>query len=1310
MKKILGCFLIFLLSASLAIAQNKAVKNVLVLVEGQYDLKSLATAEGRQMAQLLGHFKTNVKIDGVAKYKPSDIEKYDYVFYIGFNANNPVPAEFARDVLKTSKPVIWINSGFAEFSKKYDVEKKFGFSVSSYEANGPFTSVKVGNEIYSKGATDINYVQIADKGAVEVWATATQAKGKKETPYMLKSKNLIYVADMPFVGATETDRYLYFSDKLHDILNEKHPQSHQAIIRIEDVTPLHNPDKLREIADIFAERGIPFLVGVVPIYVNPAEDRRVTLSERPEMVDALKYMVQNGGTIVMHGVTHQYRGLSTDDCEFWDGQSSRPIKDETEEDFHKKMEMGIEEFFKNGIYPLAWETPHYEASVKALTSISKYFSTCVEQRMVIDNFDYGQYFPYTIEKDIYGQKVYPENLGYIPMNSNPDSCKAYVDKIIENARSIHRVSDGIASCFFHPFLDLSLLKRLADGLKADGFTFLDISHGTNKVKAQGKVVINGTQSYKMNLNNSYLSEVYFDDEGKVIKRIVSADRIKGEVSKNIVLEPGQYYKAEGIDYKIKEPSTKDKIRQKLRETYAEYFGNTNWKEARVSVCWNPSARGAAYHDQASLVSVFKSVNINVDTIFIGENLDLKKTSLLVVPYASVDSLTYYDLNKIVRYVKDGGNLITDRKNKLIKKFGVKFVDTEMKLQVISDKYFPQEYISWRSSELANKFDYDDVDEVFAEDAATSLPVVIGKEYGNGKLIYFNTSFDPNTSEGYSRYPYILEYVKKYFNLRPIVKRENLEFYFDPGLRQNNSIENLVKQWVKNGIRIVHVAGWHQYVKYNYDYKRIINLAHANGIMVYAWMEPPQVSPKFWGKHPEWREKNYKGQDVVQSSWRSNMALTDDKCFAAVADDYINLLKSFDWDGVNIAELYFETNAGFKNPDQFAPMHPSACNEFKKKYGFDMRKIFDKTSEHYWEKNKKSKEDVINYRVDKLASIQDKMMKIITAYAKTKKNFGVVFTFLDSYFSPELKEHLGISSDKIIDLQKKYNFMLQPEDPQNKWSTNPLRYTDFGKFFAQKMNDPSKLLVDLNILSFRNREEVTPFPTLMQTGVESYHLINSAALGAPRFTIYGEATCNAQDFFFFPYASSSPVKYEYTDNGYEVNSPYSFVMQLPKQIPIISVDGQSMVGYRDNMFLIPAGKHTINCHTQDIPGFSTVELQPQLLSLTGNLIDIKYDMRKVTFNYTSYERAYVSFNSKPTSIKVDGQVFETEVMKGIDCYTICLPGGNHKAEVVTGDKFSYGVNLTSLWSMTGIAIYGMLAVMLLVGMYITLKIRRKRLES
>jgi hypothetical protein len=394
------------------------------------------------------------------------------------------------------------------------------------------------------------------------------------------------------------------------------------------------------------------------------------------------------------------------------------------------------------------------------------------------------------------------------------------------------------------------------------------------------------------------------------------------------------------------------------------------------------------------------------------------------------------------------------------------------------------------------------------------------------------------------------------------------------------------------------------------------------------------------------------------------------------------------------------------------MHPSARAEFKKDYGYDMKQVFDSTSDYYWKKNADAKEDVVNYRVEKITEFHEKFLKLFSDFAKTKNGFGVIVTFYDTYFSPELKEHTGVSSDNIIDLQKEYGCMLQPEDPQTKWSTDPTRYEELGKFYAKRMSHPSKLLLDLNIFSFRKRDEVPPpqFPTLIQTGIESYHLINSSSKGAPRFTVYSEGSCNPQDLSMFSYSSSGQVKYRYTENGYQVNSPYSFTIQLPEDIRIIKVDDQSVVGYRENSFIIPAGEHTISIRTTDIPGFSTVEIQPQILSFTGNLLDIKYDMRQLNFVYDCPERALVSLNRTPTDIKVDGQTFPFEVLRGNDCFSVFLPVGKHLVEIVTGDKFTYGMNITSLWSISAIAIYGSIAVILLIIMYLTLKVFRKRLES
>ena len=1315
MKHLLFIFLALVLSTTVLNAENYPVKKVLILVEGSYDITSKATGQGRELAQLLGHFNTVVTIDGTSKYKSHDIEKYDYLFYVGFSPDNQPPANLSHDIMVTSRPVIWINTGFLNFCEQQDVLKRFGFRVVRFEKNGIYNAVKSKNYLFDKGSTDINMVEVKDKKAVEIWATAVSTKTKGETPYMLKSKNLTYVADLPTLGAEVNDRYLLFCDKLHDILNEKHSNTHNAIIRIEDVTPVSNPDKLREVADILSERGIPFLVAVVPIYVNPVENLRIPLSERPEVVDALKYMVQNGGSIVMHGATHQYKGISTDDGEFWDAANATPIPGENTEDFRKKIELGIDEFVKNGLHPVAWETPHYMSSVKFLKVISKFFSTVVEQRMVIDNFDYGQSFPFLIKKDLYGQKIFPENLGYVPLSTNAAESKAVVQRLIKSTDGIRQVRDGIATCFFHPFLDLDLLKTLVDGITAKGFTFIDLKEQPNWVKSHDKVILNGSQAYTLTIDNSYLHELYYDAENKLIRKSFTEERLKGPVTKKIQLKPGETYVAEAVDYHFQDLTLKDKVIHKFDNTYQELFGNKDWREARVKIIWNPAAKGAAYFDQSSLAAIFKSVNINVDTLFVNEGIDFSNCNLLIVPFTSADLLNRESIKKIQKFLHKGGNLITDRNNNLIRNLDMKFTSTQSKLQLVRDKYYPEEPISWRSGQLVYKFDYDVKDEIFCEDASNGFPVVIGKEYGAGKIIYFNTAFDPLSPNGYSYYPYAMEYIRRFMWLQPVFKRESLEMYFDPGFRHNTSEEELVKRWVKQGIRIIHVSAWHQYPKYSYDYKHLIRLAHANGILVYAWLEPPQVSLKFWTEHPEWREKNYLNQvihqdEIIRPSWRYPVALTDKDCLKASIAVYINLLKNNDFDGVNLAELYFEAGRGFSDPKLFTPMHPSAVKEFYARYGYNLKEIFNAGSPFYWKNHQKVKEDVMDYRVKKVTELHETILAEIKKFAKTRKGFTTVVTFFDTHFSPEITEYHGVNSDKLLDLQKKYDFMAQIEDPQNKWSTDPYRYVEMGKYYAKKVSDSSKIMLDLNILNFRGKDEVTPFPTLMQTGIESYQLINAASIGAQRFTVYSESSCNPQDLSFFSYASSGPVHYTYTDDGYQVSSPYSFVLQLPKNIKSISVDGRDVVGYRDNLYTIPAGKHNIKLQPNEIPGFSTGTLQPEILSFTGNLLDVGYDMRRMIISYQSNGRALASFNNKPTKIMIDGANYDFEVLRGNDCFTVMLPAGSHHALIETGNSFSYGINLTSLWSMSAIAIYGVLATISLIFMFVALKFIRRQYEA
>jgi uncharacterized protein YdaL len=1310
--KFLVCLV--LLTAAMPLSRAAATPSpqpILILVEGTGNPNSPAVGDGRQLANLLGHFSTVIDLRGVNEYTPGLMRRYARTFYIGFNAENRVPRDFLDDVMRLEMPLVWIHTGFAEFSRSHAPAQRFGFSVSGIDSSGEFTRVRRGGAVFTREEPNINRIGIVDRARVEVLASAVSSRHGGEIPYIVRSGPLIYVADSPFALAGPTDRYLLFADMLHDILGEDHEESHSAIIRIEDVNPMENPDKLRDIADLLSARGVPFLVGVTPIYVNPGEGIRVTLSDKPEIVDALKYMVRNGGTIVMHGVTHQYKGITASDYEFWDESTNGPIREETSESIVRRLEMGVQEFMKNGLYPLLWETPHYAASGLLYSTIGRFFTAAVEQRLVIENSDYSQFFPYVIRRDLYGQTVYPENLGFVPLELEGAALREHVHALVNGARAHLNVRDGFASHFFHAFVDLHVLEELVDSIQGLGYTYLDLREETLRAQTRNRVVLTGHQSYTLELRDQYLHEVYFNGEGEPVRVITSPQRLTGAVTRYVESEPGGFYKAEPSEWREREQTFPASALAAIERLAQGVFGSPEtWREARPVILWNHFARGAAYNDQASLAAVFGSVNIPVDTLFTGQPISLTQANLVIVPYAFVDSLRLADFDLLVKFVENGGCMITDGNNDLAVELGIRFGRTSLSVGKVQDRYYPEERIVWRFPEPLVRFECDEPEVVFCTDAATDAPLVIGKRQGSGHVIFIGTRFDPYSQFGVSHYPFLLEYVRRYFALGPVVRRDNLEMYFDPGFRHNQSIEHLVRMWVQQGIRRIHAAAWHHYPKYTYDYERLIRLAHANGILVYAWLEPPQVSQKFWLEHPEWREKNPAGEDV-RPSWRYPVALTDTTCLAAIAAEYVALLEKHDWDGVNLAELYFEAGRGFDQPRLWSPMHPTAIAEFRLLHGLDPRAIFDSGSPFFWKRDAAMRGALVDYRVRKLEQVYERLLPPFASLRTSRPGFEVIVTAMDSYGSPELREQIGVDMNSILSLQRRFGFVLQVEDPERLWSTDPTRYVDIGKRYSTLVRDTANLMLDLNILGFRSPDQVTDFATLVPTGSECFQLIRSAAIGADRSTVYSESSVNPQDMLFAPFANAARIQYHFNGGSVSVSSPVSFSLKIPPDIREISIDGMLVIAGRENRFLVPAGTHAIDISPDAARRFSDHQIQPRILSISGELLSAVYAARTITFEYASTGRTLVSFDREPVTIRIDGVPQVYQVLKGNDCFSVFLPSGRHAAEVVAGDLFSYGINMTSFWSSTGIALFGLAAALLLLVMYgFWIMIRKRIVQS
>jgi uncharacterized protein YdaL len=1296
------------LSVFLFYANSLAGNRLLIVYEGKDSAGNPAKGDGLQLFQLLGHFDLQKSIVAGDDYKSGESNKFDYLFFIGFSNDCRPTDKFLDDAYNFKGTLVWIGNGIIAMNERHNLQDRYGFvpvrldSTTGYDA-----VVTTGRDFrFTKGDQYLTIVSIAQRDKVDIMANAV-APGHIVSPYAIHSDSLYLFGDSPFSYMGPTDRYLFFAEKLHDILHQEHAEFHPALIRIEDVHPLEDPDNIRKITDLLYSEGVPFLIAVVPYYIDPANNIRVSLSDRPDMVDALRYAEAHGATIVMHGDTHQYHGVTASDFEFWDEAGNRPIRDDNAAYVQQKLENGIEELMRNGVYPLAWETPHYGASEVDYAAISKVFSTAVEQRIVLNDLDYSQFFPYQINKDMYGQKIIPENLGYVPLGTSKEEEQAVQD-ILAAAKANLYVRDGYATAFIHPFMPLNLLKEIVDGVRDLGYTYIDLKDSSNLVKLPDRAIVSGQASIDCSIEDQYLKEAYFNEEGERVKLDMSSDRMTGEIKRNIDLKPGWIYTLEPVEYREKPLSFFDQVLISIRHFWKTLFPEKKTVTPAVAgIVWDSTATGGALHDEESFVTALQSVGIPIDTLSVNDITGTKNYNLLIVPYSSAEKLSDSLYDAIERFVSNGGRLITDAKNPVAEDLGIKFSKNEFRVEKVRDQLFQEELLTWGTSETVHRIDVEENDEIVCTNAINDAPIGVARKYGKGKVISISARFDPVTDAGYARFPYLVDWIKSYFDLYPVLLRDDVEMYFDPGRRRTTSIETLVKQWATRGIRVIDVAGWHEYPKFTYDYDRLIRLCHAYGIVVYVWIEPPQISQKFYNDHPQWREKNYKGEDV-RPDWRYPLALADTACLHAASDWVYNFLTTHDWDGVNIAELYFGGDGAPGNPQYLTPFDMAARQSFKKKYGFDPVQLFQPSSLHYYKTSPQDWNSFVNFRASLVTDLTSHFLSVATGAFKNKPGAQIILTILDQKTFPDLRTTIGVDADQILQLRKNYDFSLQVEDPQSNWNTDPRRYIGIGNTYRRLLGpDSSDLMIDLNIYSLRDSDYVGVFPSKTPTGTESYLLVNSAAKAAPRMTIYDEAGVLPQDLADFPYAIAPQANMTITDDGYEINAPYSTSIRLSSDIKSIEVDGSTVYPFQPGYFSISAGDHVVTIQSSAVNPFENEMLASHIEAASCNILSEKTFQRGVEFTYDSPGRCAVSFGKMPFAVFVDDHETSFSVAREEQHYGIILPPGQHKVLVVLENAVSYGIDVTSLWSSAVIAIFGSFAGGILVVLYVVIKVRRKR---
>ena len=249
-------------------------------------------------------------------------------------------------------------------------------------------------------------------------------------------------------------------DILHDILQTNAPVNHRALVRLEDLDAYH--DEFDAAADeLHVLEADSVHDGHHPVtdpngYYNGGVPETIHLAQATGLKRALNYALLRGGSIVMHGYTHQYdstpnllNAVSGSDYEFWYAVQNRPVDEDSVQWAEGRMADGLLEFTLNGYKIVGWAAPQYQMSPAASSATALTFPTTFQRAVYYTSTKpqlgtgaanlFGRaVFPYIINADYYGQRIIPENLGsvqYNICNVDPFSCITYTwQQIVTNAQ------------------------------------------------------------------------------------------------------------------------------------------------------------------------------------------------------------------------------------------------------------------------------------------------------------------------------------------------------------------------------------------------------------------------------------------------------------------------------------------------------------------------------------------------------------------------------------------------------------------------------------------------------------------------------------------------------------------------------------------------------------------------------------------------------------------------------------------------------------------------------------------------------------
>ena len=584
-------------------------------------------------------------------------------------------------------------------------------------------------------------------------------------------------------------------------------------------------------------------------------------------------------------------------------------------------------------------------------------------------------------------------------------------------------------------------------------------------------------------------------------------------------------------------------------------------------------------------------------------------------------------------VEQGAILVLEGESPLAEMFGFRPGNQKVRVNSLTDVHNPKLSIVWEKGLDLPVFETPPGGRVFARERWTGAPLTAGLRRGAGAVLWVAAA--PG-ERGYERFPYLPNALCD-LGMDPPFRSDRLWAFFDSSYRLRVDPDYFAARWRKSGIAALHVAAWHFYdpdPERDQYLAKLIEACHREGILVYAWLELPHVSEKFWADHPEWREKTALLQDA-QLDWRKLMNLTNRDCFRAVSAGVKQLAGRFDWDGVNLAELYFESLEGIGNPARFTPMNDDVRAQFRSKSGFDPIELFGAR------KDAASRKAFLDFRSELAWKMQEDWLGEVEALRRDKPNLDLVLTHVDDRFDAGMRDAIGADAARVLPLLDRHSFTFLIEDPATIWNLGPQRYQTLAERYAALTPRRERLAIDLNVVErYQN-----VYPTKQQTGAELFELVHRASTGFQRVALYFESSLQEPDLKLLPSAAAAVTRMESSGPKTVVESAAG--VGVPWKGPVM-VDGRQWPVADGDTVWLPAGAHTLESAPE--------RAAPRLVRLNADLKTARISSpTAIEFSYQSTARAIAILDRAPLRLKIDGA---DERLKLAGPKTLLLPRGQH----------------------------------------------------